>query len=128
MRHDHLQDRVEPRQARAADAPESLVVEVRQGRDRPLVTVRGDLDLTGAGLLTAMLDHVRRTSTRAGGRPAVDVDLSGVTSADSRGVAVLDGRTRVVAASASVRRARRLLDGPPNGAVVHLRQDEPGAA
>ena len=91
-----------------------LSVDVREDVGRPVVTVAGELDLAGAGLVTAMLDHVRRR--RSGpGRAAdrweeVDVDLAGVTFVDSHGLAsVVDGRTRVVAASEPVRRLRRLL-------------------
>jgi anti-anti-sigma regulatory factor len=80
------------------------------------VTVAGELDLAGAGLVTAMLDHVCRRQAgpaRAADRAdQVDVDLAGVTFVDSHGLAsVLDARARIVAASEPVRRVRRLLDG-----------------
>ena len=92
-------------------------VQVRSDLPRPLITVTGELDLGSAGLLTALLDHVRRSRTRrgtAGPDLHVDVDLSRVTFADSHGLApVLDGRTRVVAASPAVRRVLRLLDDLP---------------
>lgn len=93
-----------------------LSVDVRQDAGQPVVTVAGELDLAGAGLVTAMLDHVRRRSgpVRAAGRRAqVDVDLARVTFVDSHGLAsvVDDERTRVVAASEPVRRLQRLLDG-----------------
>ena len=96
----------------------ALVIEVRQDLHRPLVTVSGELDVTSVGLVTAMLEHVRRgRRTSRGEADVVHLDLSGVTFADSHGLApALDGRTRVVAASAPVRRVRRLLrelaDGP----------------
>ena len=101
---------------------QTLVVEVRQDLPRPRVEVAGELDLDSAGLLTAMLDHVRRSRQRAGTadlhRGEVDVDLSGVTFADSHGIApVLDGRPRVVAASEPARRVLALL-GEPAGAPV----------
>lgn len=93
-----------------------LSVDVRQDAGRPVVTVSGELDLAGAGLVDAMLEHVRRRSApvRAVGRGArVDVDLAGVTFVDSHGLAsvVGDERIRVVAASEPVRRLQRLLDG-----------------
>jgi hypothetical protein len=103
-----------------------VAVLVRQDRRPPVIRVVGELDLASAGLLTAMLDHVRRsTGGRAQAGPGpygadIEVDLSRVTFADSCGlVPVLDGRTRIVAASAPVRRVLRLLsaldpgDHPP---------------
>lgn len=106
----------------AARAPEDqragqsvLSVDVREGVAGPVVTVSGELDLAGAGLVTAMLDHVRRRLQRpAGGvgrHEQVDVDLARVTFVDSHGLtAVADGRTRIVATSDPVRRLQRLLD------------------
>lgn len=96
--------------------PQRLVIEVRTDLRRPLVEVSGELDLASTGLLTAMLEHVRRSLRRASSAElhrdelAVDVDLTGVTFADSHGIApVLGGRTRIVAASEPVRRLLRLL-------------------
>lgn len=92
-----------------------LSVDVRDDAGRPVVTVAGELDLAGAGLVTAMLDHVHRRSgpvRPVARRERVDVDLSAVTFVDSHGLAsvVDDDRTRVVAASEPVRRVQRLLD------------------
>lgn len=96
-----------------------VTVEVRQDLPRPLVTVTGELDLASAGLLQALLDHVRRRTRRAGAGPHrvdVDVDLVRVTFADSHGLApVLDGRTRIVAASPAVRRVLELLEAHDAG-------------
>ena len=110
-------DRVGDRSERAVeDHVQRLVVEVRQDLPRPLVTVAGELDLDSAGLLTAMLDHVRRRhrmQRSAVRRDEVDVDLAGITFADSHGLApVLDDRVRVVAASQPVGRLLRLLRDP----------------
>lgn len=95
-----------------------LSIRLREDRPRPLVSVAGELDLASVGLLTAMLDHVRRNLRRRPGAVSalddddVDVDLSAVTFADSHGLApVLDGRTRIVAASTSVRRVLLILPG-----------------
>ena len=97
-----------------AGQPE-LSVDVRRDAGRPVVTVAGELDLAGAGLVTAMLDHVRRRQSgparAVGRREVVDVDLAGVTFVDSHGLAsVVDDRTRVVASSEPVRRLLRLVD------------------
>lgn len=97
-----------------AAQPELSVV-VRQDVAQPVVSVAGELDLAGAGLVTAVLDHLHRRRARparAGGRrEQVDVDLAGVTFVDSHGLAaVVDGRTRIVASSEPVRRLQRLLD------------------
>ena len=74
-----------------------------------------DADLSGAELVTAVLDHVRRSPARPGRAAArrneVDVDLAAVTFVDSHGLAaVADGSTRIVAASEPVQRLQRLLD------------------
>ena len=97
-----------------ADQP-GLSVDVRQDLGRPVVTVSGELDLSGAELVTAVLDHVRRSPARPGRAAArrneVDVDLAAVTFVDSHGLAaVADGSTRIVAASEPVQRLQRLLD------------------
>ncbi len=93
---------------------------VRQDLPRPLVSVSGELDLASAGLLTAMLDHVRRGQGRHAERESglrcadIDVDLTQVTFADSHGLApVLDGQTTILAASGPVRRVLRLLQALP---------------
>lgn len=88
-----------------------MSVDLRQD-PRPSVRVAGELDVASAGLLTAMLEHARRTSrpSAPGAVPAlddvvVDVDLADVTFVDSRGLApVLDSPTRIVRASTVVRR------------------------
>jgi ABC-type transporter Mla MlaB component len=92
-----------------------LTVDVRQHHGRPVVTVSGELDLAGAGLVTAVLDHVRRSAAGpAGRRDRVDVDLAAVTFVDTHGLAaVVDAGTRVVAVSQPVQRLRRLLDDLP---------------
>ena len=103
-----------------------LVVEVRQDLPRPRVEVAGELDLDSAGLLTAMLDHVRSRRRAGQHRGEVDVDLAGVTFADSHGIApVLDGRTRVVGASEPVRRLLHLLREPSSAAVRREPQPRP---
>ena len=113
-----VRERLDASGARRHEArPQGLVVDVRHDLPRPRVEVAGELDLESAGLLTAMLEHVRRS-----GRPAgtvdphhgeVDVDLTGVTFADSHGIApVLDSPTRIVATSEPVRRLLDLLHEP----------------
>lgn len=100
--------------------PSELTVQVRRDLPRPLVSVAGELDLASAGLLSAMLDHVRRSWSRHMA-PApelhdldVDVDLTRVTFADSHGLApVLDSRTRIIAVSSAVRRLLLLLGDLP---------------
>jgi anti-anti-sigma regulatory factor len=96
-----------------------VAVQVRRDLPRPLVSVAGELDLDSARLLTAMLDHVRRSWVRHARERSgpydvdIDVDLTRVTFADSSGLApVLEGRTRIVAASPPVRRVLRLLIDP----------------
>lgn len=81
-------------------ACDGMLVDVRRTSPRPLVIVRGELDVSGACLLTAVLEHVQER-----GDDGVDVDLSGVTFADTHGLApVLDGPAVVVATSPAVRR------------------------
>ncbi len=95
----------------AASPDERLTVTVDRAPPRTVVSVTGDLDVTGASLLGAVLEHVGERD----GLPVV-VDLSGVRSADSHGIApVLDGRTEIRAASAAVRRVLRVLDRPVPG-------------
>lgn len=84
--------------------------------------------MSSAPLLTAMLDHVRvaahRRSAQGPDRQAVEVevDLAGVTFADSSGLApVLDSRTRVVAASSTVRHVLRLLADLPSSRAAPAR-------
>lgn len=87
-----------------------LAVEVCQGLAKPLVVVTGDLDIASAPLLAAVLEHVLRAQIQAVG---VDVDLSGVSFADSHGLApVLDTAVQVSAASGAVRRVLELLAAP----------------
>ncbi len=70
--------------------------------------VSGALDMSGACLLSAMLQHVRQTDSEL-----VEVDLSGVDYVDSHGLApLLDGRVRIRRASAMVRRLFAALHGP----------------
>lgn len=113
-----VRERLDSTGVRSDEAsPQSLVVEVRQDLPRPRIEVAGELDLDSAGLLTAMLEHVRRRRQRPGTadlhRGTVDVDLAGVTFADSHGIApVLDSRTRIVATSEPVRRLLHLLHEP----------------
>jgi anti-anti-sigma regulatory factor len=115
-RSERVDHRVAARAAVALYAGQpGLSVDVREDARGPVVTVAGELDLAGAGLVTAMLDHVRRRQSvpgrAVGRRDQVDVDLAGVTFVDSSGLAaVVDGRTRIVAASEPVRRLRRLLE------------------
>ena len=86
-------------------ACDRMLVDVRRTSPRPLVIVRGELDVSGASLLTAVLEHVQER-----GDEGVDVDLSGVTFADTHGLApVLDGPAVVVAASPAVRWVLDLL-------------------
>lgn len=97
--------------------PVPFMVEVHRGGCRPLIKVSGELDQTTAPLLAAMLDHVRTmhpapVGNQRGDAPAcTDIDLSGVTFADSHGLApVLDDHAAVlIAASGRVRRVVHLL-------------------
>jgi anti-anti-sigma factor len=89
-------------------APGEFTVCVDRSRPRPVVKVTGDLDVSGASLLSAMLDHVRETE----GRTAV-VDLTGVDYVDSHGLApVLDGDAAICGASPLVTRLLELLSRP----------------
>lgn len=75
---------------------------------RPVVTVVGALDTCGGALLSAVLDHVRRSE----GREA-EVDLSRVDYADTHGLApLLDGRATIQQASPVVRRLLAALGRP----------------
>ena len=75
---------------------------------RPVVTVIGALDTCGAALVSAMLEHVRRSDGRA-----AEVDLSRVDYADSHGLApLLDGQTTIRQASPVVRRLLAALGRP----------------
>ena len=81
---------------------------VDRSHRRPVVSVTGPLDVSGADLLAALLDHVRRTE----GRTAV-VDLSHVDSVDRHGLApVLEANATVRGASPPVTRLLELLAGP----------------
>lgn len=89
-------------------APDEFTVCVDRGRPRPVVSVIGALDMSGAALLSAMLDHVRQTE----GRTAV-VDLTHVDYVDSHGLApVLDANATICGASPLVTRLLELLPGP----------------
>ena len=89
-------------------APDELTVCVDRARTRPVVSVIGALDMSGAALLSAMLDHVRRTE----GRTAV-VDLTHVDYVDSHGLApVLDANVTICGASPVVMRLLQLLAEP----------------
>lgn len=75
-------------------------VRVSRGRSRATMTVSGALDMRGAALVSAMLDHVEESAGRS-----ADVDLTGVTYADSHGLApLLDGQVTIQRASPVVRR------------------------
>ncbi|MCF6745481.1 STAS domain-containing protein [Blastococcus sp. KM273128] len=88
-----------------------LSLEVRRAGERPVIVVSGELDMVGRELLEAVLAHVR--STHAG---AVAVDLSGVSYANSHGLApALDGDVVLVAASPWVSRLLRLMGHPVHG-------------
>ncbi len=92
----------------APGASDEFTVWVDRSRPRPVVSVTGDLDASGAALLSAMLDHVRESE----GRTAV-VDLTGVDYVDSHGLApVLDGDAIICGASPLVTRLLDLLAGP----------------
>lgn len=93
-------------------------MQVRQDLPRPLVSVAGELDVASVGLLAAMLDYVRRSVDRHGRATValddIDVDLTGVTFADSHGLApLLDSPARIVGASGAVRRVLVLLRQEP---------------
>ncbi|WP_141243016.1 STAS domain-containing protein [Geodermatophilus obscurus] len=89
-------------------APVESTVCVDRSRPRPVVSVIGALDTSGAALLSAMLDHVRRTEGRT-----VVVDLTRVDYVDSHGLApVLDVDVTVCGASPSVTRLLELLGRP----------------
>ena len=89
-------------------APDELTVCVDRGRPRPVVNVIGALDMSGAALLSAMLDHVRQTE----GRTAV-VDLTRVDYVDSHGLApVLEANATICGASPVVTRLLGLLSIP----------------
>ena len=98
-----------------SDLP-SLCLTVDTDRRRPLIQASGELDVHSAPLLQAILDHLQRVRrARAAGATRdrscrVDVDLTGVTFADSSGLApALAGNVAVVAASPQVRRVLLLL-------------------
>lgn len=96
---------------------DELAVYVSRCSPRPVITVIGALDTCGAALLTAMLDHVRRSE----GRDA-EVDLSRVDYADSHGLApLLDRQATICQASPVVRRLLAALDRP----LPQLPQGEP---
>ncbi len=83
-------------------------MQISRRSPRPLITVSGVLDMSGACLLSAMLQHVRQTE----GEP-VEVDLGGVDYADSHGLApLLDGRVTIHRASPMVRRLFAALHEP----------------
>lgn len=87
-----------------------LVVDVCQGMAKPLVVVTGDLDIASAPLLAAVLEHVLGGQIHSIG---VDVDLSGVSFADSHGLApVFDSGVTISATSGSVNRVLGLLAAP----------------
>ena len=89
-------------------APEEVTVCVDRTRPRPVVSVIGALDVSGAALLSAMLAHVRQTE----GRTAA-VDLTHVDYVDSHGLApVLDANATICGASPVVTRLLELLPGP----------------
>lgn len=74
------------------------------------MAVTGELDVSGASLLEAVLQHVRE---RCDDGAPVPVDLGGVRYADTHGLApVLDGAVHIRSASSAVRRVLRLLGQP----------------
>ena len=75
---------------------------------RSVISVSGALDVSGAALLSAMLDHVRHTEGWV-----AEVDLARVDYADSHGLApLLDGQVTIRRASPVVERLLALLGGP----------------
>jgi anti-anti-sigma factor len=89
-------------------APGEFTVCVDRSRPRPVVSVIGALDTSGAALLSAMLDHVRETE----GRTAV-VDLTHVDYVDSHGLApVLEANATICGASPVATRLLELLARP----------------
>ncbi len=101
----------------APGVPEEFTVCVDRSRPRPVVTVIGALDVSGAALLSAMLDHVRQTA----GRAAL-VDLTHVDYVDSHGLApVLDANATICGASPVVTRLLELLAGPLPSTAAHER-------
>ena len=104
MRHGVLERRTDGLSAQAAE----VTVHVSRRRPRPLLTVSGALDMSGASLLSAMLEHVRQTESRT-----LEVDLAQVDYADSHGLApLLDGRVAIRQASPIVRRLFAALNEP----------------
>lgn len=92
---------------RTADPDGDLTVTVERRRDGPLLRVTGELDVYGAPLVAAMVEHAA-----ADGFP-VHVDLSGVSFVDSHGLApLLRSGVLIRWASAPVRRLLRLLGLP----------------
>lgn len=113
VRHGVLERRTDGSSARAAE----VTVHVSRRRPRPLLTVSGALDESGASLLTAMLEHVWQTESRT-----LEVDLAQVDYADSHGVApLLDGRVAIRQASPIVKRLFEAL----NGSLPHLAAGQP---
>lgn len=83
-------------------------MEVRHDGGPAVVEVHGDLDAAGGPLVEAVVEHV---VARAG--TPVAVDLSGVSFADTHGLAPVLGRDVVlVGASSPVRRLLRLVGAP----------------
>lgn len=75
---------------------------------RPVISVSGALDTSGAALLTAMLDHVRQVEGWT-----AEVDLARVEYADSHGLApLLDGQATIRRASPVVERLLALVGVP----------------
>ena len=96
-----------PHPATTAPGDDTLRIDVRRCGAAPVVEVHGDLDVAGAPLLRAITEHVAVDGT------PVAVDLSGVSFADSHGLApVLTRDVVLVAVSAPVRRLLRLLGAP----------------
>ncbi len=91
---------------------EDLTVTVDRGRDDTVMRVTGELDSAGAPLVSALLEHVLRSTAL---RPVL-VDMGEVTFVDTHGLApLLAPRVRIRWASAPVRRVLRLLDLPAPG-------------
>lgn len=93
----------------ASDSPcAQVVVDVRRGRQGPVLIVSGELDISSAPLLRAMLDHL----DSQGRAVQVEVDLRAVSFADSHGLQpLLDRRVTVRSVSPAIGRVLLLLSG-----------------
>jgi anti-anti-sigma factor len=94
-------------QRRAPSPPQLEIAEDVDGGVRTLA-LSGELDLSTAVSLCARMDAARR----AGSRPRVLIDLSGLTFSDSTGLRVLVGAAQEIRASAG-RLGLVVPDGSP---------------